>query len=1343
MMDTVWVAWAVSANALLVTLALISLPTGSNGQFCSVFNNRSPTPQPGLRNCSWYRDSSCCRNEEIDSLFDTVVLPDQANRRCRNLITYLMCYVCDPAQSNFYQQERLTVCDRFCDDVLEACADAVFGGSRLETRFGSDGARFCRELRFEVGTSAETCFNLAEDRRTLPLSSGESVRPASTLLYALAAFVLTTFRHMRPTSVALLVVLIASSTLVKPSSGAVTADNIRDMAAALENELITIARDGIKRDRVQDIYEMADRRRNALNATSILGNIESQLESLLNDLDSAASQLSSSIATARSNYLLSPVQPLPLANLSSDVYVDADSISALSALNLSYNSTFRRPVSFEQSVVKIPAEVTRSSREVQEAVQWTAAIDSVLAELQSKRNVRWTYFGSETGIYRIYPASEWPSTFAGFKRDFDPRSRPWYLSATSGPKAVGIFLDCSASMEDDQRWDIAVRTVRQIVNTLTRDDQVNIVCSRGSYYNSAGRYITANSVTLGCNKQSMMRATTSNRAQLLDALDGQSPFGSGAQHESSLNDVVGMFPDVTTGCMNVLVFVTDGKDIDDDHYADRCTDHDQQGGSSTRGCNIIRLDLAGMWSIADRAHITRSARVVAIETGDEGSELPGMMACSNDGVYVQMLSTRNVRFQLSPYYSYLSRLGNPATDSRQTTSPYIDVNGLGRLITLSVPIYDRVGERNLLGVFGVDAVLDDLENTLLDDQFGLSYGFLIDTEGRALVHPRLTPSAELVTDPVYPSIQELEQNSQGEPSAFSMTLVEMMRQQRGSSSLITGPRPQQRGSISDGVVFREEVRFTYHYSAIPSSQFAFAFVLTEEDTDQDTLIDITYNQSQPINYYHEIGRYGSAARNTLGFSTNVFGYGTANNPLAIAQDESTFKLAARAFCDPTRYLLSDFPTFDSVVSFFNSNESYVSCENGGLYLQDIRPTVWASQAIQDFWKNNRTARTMDEVAWTYFGSANGMWRSFPGSQSRRSYDPSRRPWYHRALANPPSVYATSAVYLDAGGVGKVVTLAQTIFHGRPAAAMAGPCTTVENYAGGCACTEHTQCTSQYCDRGTCTNQAIAGVAAVDLRYTQFEALVSATLGSVPTVNNDPCANSDNRCILVNDAAEVVYDQTISNVSDLDPRNFENVPLAFLHGGVMLSLIDEGIFTRFSFVNRQGLCQVARYAPSVSDRDLLLTAEQQDNYFENRGPIPRFQNNFGCELDQILYQRNVSSPIPTDFSRTFEGPCEDGVYRIAPVANTNLLLVVIERTQVKRDNFFNFNCHIFNNVARSGGFRLEETACSSTDDSAIVPRMCLQFSGFVPSCTFNTATTIALSLAILPLCFAASAIVWLV
>ncbi len=55
---------------------------------------------------------------------------------------------------------------------------------------------------------------------------------------------------------------------------------------------------------------------------------------------------------------------------------------------------------------------------------------------------RWQYFGSMAGLSRLYPGREWDTNFAGFYNDYDPRLRPWYIAATSGPKDIVIVLDC-------------------------------------------------------------------------------------------------------------------------------------------------------------------------------------------------------------------------------------------------------------------------------------------------------------------------------------------------------------------------------------------------------------------------------------------------------------------------------------------------------------------------------------------------------------------------------------------------------------------------------------------------------------------------------------------------------------------------------------------------------------------------------------------------------------------------------------------------------------------------------------------------------------------------------------
>ena len=81
-----------------------------------------------------------------------------------------------------------------------------------------------------------------------------------------------------------------------------------------------------------------------------------------------------------------------------------------------------------------------------------------------------------------------------------------------------------------------------------------------------------------------------------------------------------------------------------------------------------------------------------------------------------------------------------------------------------------------------------------------------------------------------------------------------------------------------------------------------------------------------------------------------------------------------------------------------------------------------------------------------------------------------RPWYKRAVANPPDILALASVYLDGGGVGKVVTLAQTVFEGKPN--QPSDCTAATNKPGGCPCSSSSVCKSQHCYDNSCANHQV-------------------------------------------------------------------------------------------------------------------------------------------------------------------------------------------------------------------------------------------------------------------------------
>ena len=48
-----------------------------------------------------------------------------------------------------------------------------------------------------------------------------------------------------------------------------------------------------------------------------------------------------------------------------------------------------------------------------------------------------------------------------------------------------------------------------------------------------------------------------------------------------------------------------------------------------------------------------------------------------------------------------------------------------------------------IGVVGIDATLEEIENILLNDQWGSVYAFLINERGETIFHPLLRPSTEV------------------------------------------------------------------------------------------------------------------------------------------------------------------------------------------------------------------------------------------------------------------------------------------------------------------------------------------------------------------------------------------------------------------------------------------------------------------------------------------------------------------------------------------------------------------------------------------------------------------------
>jgi hypothetical protein len=125
------------------------------------------------------------------------------------------------------------------------------------------------------------------------------------------------------------------------------------------------------------------------------------------------------------------------------------------------------------------------------------------------------YFGSTTGVLRSFPAR-----YDDLERGaFDPRTRPWYVAAASGPKNIIMVLDKSsasspssstdaAANDDDHRVERMKEAAKRVIDTAGIADRIAIV------------FFAHDTQTITADGGLSFRATDANKQILNAAVDG-------------------------------------------------------------------------------------------------------------------------------------------------------------------------------------------------------------------------------------------------------------------------------------------------------------------------------------------------------------------------------------------------------------------------------------------------------------------------------------------------------------------------------------------------------------------------------------------------------------------------------------------------------------------------------------------------------------------------------------------------------------------------------------------------------------------------------------------------------
>lgn len=151
-------------------------------KYCPYFKNRGPSKQDNLRNCSWYKENSCCFDEEIEFAFRQLTPLAGASKDCSQNLNYLYCYICAPNQNMFFKDFTLTVCQEFCDRVYSACKSALLKGRKIRYVY-KNGKEFCQGRRFETDKEANgKCFTYELNKGVKSMSPRTITTSVSAIL---------------------------------------------------------------------------------------------------------------------------------------------------------------------------------------------------------------------------------------------------------------------------------------------------------------------------------------------------------------------------------------------------------------------------------------------------------------------------------------------------------------------------------------------------------------------------------------------------------------------------------------------------------------------------------------------------------------------------------------------------------------------------------------------------------------------------------------------------------------------------------------------------------------------------------------------------------------------------------------------------------------------------------------------------------------------------------------------------------------------------------------------------------------------------------------------------------
>jgi hypothetical protein len=332
------------------------------------------------------------------------------------------------------------------------------------------------------------------------------------------------------------------------------------------------------------------------------------------------------------------------------------------------------------SKISIPYSVMQSDNFDIQDVAETACYSRLVEAFMVDNSMKYvnTYFGADNGLFRQTPA-------LGRKDcgSYDPRIRPWFVAAASGPKDVVLVIDGRNSMV---RIDGGLRVreaARAVVETLNVNDRFTVI----AFTNDVDILLEGDSTltpasSVNINDLILLRATIENQNNAKEAITNLAIGGQSDIYpafETAFNAIYNtMETGETSGGPIAILFMSNDRIFETADTLEEAEFESEQ---------ILSLIDNRTQQFASRP-VSRKVTIFTYSLGeDSDNDLLKNMSCKTGGVYASVKNEDLVAEMSSYYKLFALELDRKGVATWVEPYTFFSRGVLGT--TVSVPVYDQ------------------------------------------------------------------------------------------------------------------------------------------------------------------------------------------------------------------------------------------------------------------------------------------------------------------------------------------------------------------------------------------------------------------------------------------------------------------------------------------------------------------------------------------------------------------------------------------------------------------------------------------------------------------------------